>query len=301
MPVGSVDGHTAATTKELKTSEDETFHFAFTWLESPSWKGWTVHYRPKHSSASAEIDGIFKFLGINAFSECPEFDFSECYWRFIPFQQQSDLDPFGGNANWAHGVFDAHGNRFSPGIEKLLRAHSLMEKAGLKLLPFADSYARHRKEIQQRVIQSTKAVEPIKRAKAETFDFDVAISFAGSNRMEAEELAIRVRDAGFSVFYDDFYPEELWGKDLTVFFDEIYRKRSRYCLILASEEYLERPWTIHERRSAMARALKERGGEYILPIKVNGVELPGLPPTIGYILMEKGINKIAEVLIRKLK
>ena len=26
MPVGSGDGHTAATTKELKTSEDETFH-----------------------------------------------------------------------------------------------------------------------------------------------------------------------------------------------------------------------------------------------------------------------------------
>jgi hypothetical protein len=44
--------------------------------------------------------------------------------------------------------------------------------------------------------------------------FDVAIAFAGTERTLAQELAESVRSAGFAVFYDDFYPEELWGKNL---------------------------------------------------------------------------------------
>ena len=42
--------------------------------------------------------------------------------------------------------------------------------------------------------------------------FDVAISFAGTERAEAEKLAEVVREAGYAVFYDNFYPEQLWGK-----------------------------------------------------------------------------------------
>lgn len=51
----------------------------------------------------------------------------------------------------------------------------------------------------------------------------------------------------------------------------------------------------------MARAIEERGNEYILPIKVDDVELPGFQPTIGYMPVSKGTEKIAEALIKKLK
>jgi hypothetical protein len=37
----------------------------------------------------------------------------------------------------------------------------------------------------------------------------------------------RAGRAGYAVFYDNFYPEHLWGKDLAAFLDEIYRKRAR--------------------------------------------------------------------------
>ena len=114
-------------------------------------------------------------------------------------------------------------------------------------------------------------------------------------------MATRVRDAGFAVFYDNFYPEELWGKNLVDTFDEIYRKRARYCVIFASNEYKERIWTNHERRSAQARALEEKGNEYILPIKVDGAELDGMPPTVGHLSLSMGIDQIADLLIQKLK
>jgi hypothetical protein len=73
-------------------------------------------------------------------------------------------------------------------------------------------------------------------------------------------------------------------------------------VILVSKEYIERQWTNHERRSAQARALQERGGEYILPVKIDDSELPGMPPTIGYVsLAELGVERIAELLVRKLQ
>ena len=60
-------------------------------------------------------------------------------------------------------------------------------------------------------------------------------------------------------------------------------------------------WTTHERQSAQARALEQRGGEYILPIRVDDADLPGMPPTIGYLSMDEySIDQIATMLEAKL-
>lgn len=63
-----------------------------------------------------------------------------------------------------------------------------------------------------------------------------------------------------------------------------------------SREYRERKWTIHEARSAQARALEEKGNEYILPIRIDDTELERLLPTIGYVPISTGIGKIGEML-----
>ncbi len=103
------------------------------------------------------------------------------------------------------------------------------------------------------------------------------------------------------MFYDNFYPEQLWGKDLVALFDRIYRKDSRYCAMFLSCEYRDRIWTTHERRSATARALQERGNEYILPVKVESVDIDGLAPTVGHVsLAEMAPAQIADLLIKKL-
>lgn len=72
-------------------------------------------------------------------------------------------------------------------------------------------------------------------------------------------------------------------------------------MIFVSKEYAKRVWTNHERQSAQARALNEKGNEYILPIKVDDTELIGMPPTMGYVSLSKGIDSIADVLVKKLQ
>ena len=153
---------------------------------------------------------------------------------------------------------------------------------------------------EQEVNNRSSSTRP-KTPSSSKYKYDVALSFAGSERELAEQLAGMLKDRGIAVFYDGFYPEHLWGKDLAVEFDKIYRKESRYCVIFVSSEYATRMWTIHERRSALARLLEERGKEYILPIKVTDAELDGLAPSIGYLdITTYPVPQIAEILLKKL-
>jgi hypothetical protein len=74
----------------------------------------------------------------------------------------------------------------------------------------------------------------------------------------------------------------LWGKDLYTHLDEVYRKRARFCVVFLSKHYRNKLWTNHERESAQARAFEEKE-EYILPVKFDDTEIPGIKPTIAYI------------------
>jgi len=293
-PVGrsAGDGHTSPSSSQLKEAEDDKFLFVLSWLEGPRQKGWVYHYRPKHPPLSAEAKAAFKFLELPTFQDCPYFEFEQCNWQFIPFRSD-DRSITGGNAQIVHETFGQLPSHFSPGIEALVKSHSLLAPFDFFLLEIEEAIA-------PQVVHPTEAATP--PPDTGEYEFDVAISFAGAQRPLAEALAVLVRQAGFVAFFDAFYPEQLWGKDLVAFFDEIYRKRASYCVMFVSREYRDSMWTIHERRSAQARALEERGKEYILPVRIDDTELPGLAPTVGYLsIQDYPIERIAEILSSKLK
>ncbi len=76
---------------------------------------------------------------------------------------------------------------------------------------------------------------------------------------------------------------------------------ARFCVISVSKEYKSRVWTTHELRSALARAVEERGRAYILPVEVERVDLDGLPPTVKAIpASQYSPQQIGELLIKKL-
>ena len=58
------------------------------------------------------------------------------------------------------------------------------------------------------------------------------------------------------------------------------RNEPATAFIFVSKEYRDRKWTVYQARSAQARAPEERGNEYILPIRVDDIELEGLLPPI---------------------
>ena len=125
---------------------------------------------------------------------------------------------FHGPAEIAHGWFDAHATKFSSGLQKLLDAHATVATFGFELLP------RVKANVPPEVVQPPRSREapvgapssrPVTGAVAGTpprttaaLIFDVAVSFTGSQRQVAETVATKVRDAGFDVFYDRFFPEQ---------------------------------------------------------------------------------------------
>jgi hypothetical protein len=303
----SGDGHNALKRQNMKATEDERFMFRFTFIEAERDKAFVTHYRPKHSPSS-EITSVFKYLGLREFKNCPEFDFDPCFFRTLRFEQRGN-GPWDSNVEFAHRSFDALATQFSPGVESLLAANAAIEAVGMTFLPIGKPAERMRADIANKVTRPAKSavvgrpqsVQGTERAASQIPDsFDVAISFAGTERESALKLAENLRAAGYTVFYDDFFPEQLWGKNLAIFFDEIFRKKARFCVIFVSEQYQKRVWTIHEARSAQARALAEKGKEYILPIQVDQTELEGLLPTIGYVPIGLGIEMISAMLIKKL-
>ncbi len=133
-----------------------------------------------------------------------------------------------------------------------------------------------------------------------TFEFDVALSFAGEDRAYVGDIAEGLRSHDVRVFYDLYEQATLWGKDLYEHLDYVYRHAARYCVLFVSEHYARKVWTNHERTSAQARALQENE-EYILPVRFDDIEIPGLRPTVGYIdARSVTSDQLVEFILRKL-
>lgn len=129
--------------------------------------------------------------------------------------------------------------------------------------------------------------------------YDVALSFAGENRAIVEELAEMLLKARYLVFYDKYEQANLWGKDLYTHLSNVYRS-ARYVIVFISSEYAKKLWTKHELKSAQSKAFEE-SSEYILPVKLDDTEIPGILPTTGYLDLRKlTVQQIFEILCKKL-
>ena len=131
-------------------------------------------------------------------------------------------------------------------------------------------------------------------------EYDVALSFAGEDRQYAKELADLLDAGGYSVFYDEYEIVKLWGENLYEHLSSVYKDQARYCVMFLSEHYARKLWANHERQSAQARAFEENQG-YILPVRIDDTEIPGILPTVGYLdLRSMKIEEIYQALVSKL-
>ncbi|MFI6102404.1 TIR domain-containing protein [Lentzea sp. NPDC051213] len=133
------------------------------------------------------------------------------------------------------------------------------------------------------------------------YEFDVAPSFAEEDREKAVlPIVQRLKELGVNVFYDADQAVEQWGLNRVEHTSETYRRRVRYVLLFASEHYVEHRWARLQQQAAQARALEQQS-EFLLPIRIDDTEIPGLLPTIGYLdLRLHGTEVIAQAVRQKL-
>ncbi len=130
--------------------------------------------------------------------------------------------------------------------------------------------------------------------------YDVVLSFAGEDRKIVEDIAYILQKNNVKVFYDKFEVSNLWGKDLYQYLNDIYKNKARFCIIFFSKNYVKKEWTKHELKSAQARAFETE--EYILPIYLDDVHVPGINKTIGHLNFNEYTKEdIVRLIIEKLE
>ena len=135
---------------------------------------------------------------------------------------------------------------------------------------------------------------------SDEFEYDVALSFAGEDRAIVEEFASRLKAKDIKVFHDEYEAADMWGKDLVDHLVNIYSRKARYCVMFISQYYPLKKWTRVERRAAQERAYRD-SNEYILPLRVDDTQVPGVAETTGYRdLREHSIESIVDLLEKKL-
>ncbi len=122
---------------------------------------------------------------------------------------------------------------------------------------------------------------------ARTQSYEVALSFAGEDRLYVGQTAEELKRLGIAVFYDEDEQAVLWGTDLYVYLDKVYRQASQYCVMFVSKAYADKLWTNHERMSLQARDFVNAHDGTVLPARFDDTEIPGLRPQIGYVDLRK--------------
>lgn len=132
-------------------------------------------------------------------------------------------------------------------------------------------------------------------------DFDVLLSFAGSERHYARAIHDIATANGLRVFLDEEFQHEIWGKNLVEYLDKTYRERGQFVLVLLSQAYRDKAFTKVERRAAFDRMINE-SAEYLLPVKVDDSWIDGLPRATAYLdLRTDGVLGVCKLLLRKLR
>ena len=130
--------------------------------------------------------------------------------------------------------------------------------------------------------------------------YHVALSFAGEDREYVDKVAMHLRERKIPLFYDKYEEVELWGKDLYQHLSDVYSRQAHFTVMFISKHYKEKLWTNHERRNAQARAFEE-SREYILPVRFDETEIPGILKTVGYLsLNDREPKDLARLVEEKL-
>jgi len=133
--------------------------------------------------------------------------------------------------------------------------------------------------------------------KINNYAYDFAISYAGEDLKIAQEIkqSIIEKTRKYSVFLASDEQSTLVGKDGEKFFKELF-KNSKQVIVLFSENYKRKDWSRFEFDVIRERDEKNR----FIPIRLDEVQILGLPSTVIYIRFSNNAAKIAEIAIKRL-
>ena len=131
--------------------------------------------------------------------------------------------------------------------------------------------------------------------KNEIREYDVAISYASQQAEYVKSVATYLKSTGIKTFFAPFEEIDMWGRKIDEYLQETYFSKALICVMFVSKDYVGSDWCKLESQSAFDRQKKQ--GLYILPVRFDDTELPGLDAGIHYLSVE---NNTPELLSSKI-
>lgn len=135
---------------------------------------------------------------------------------------------------------------------------------------------------------------------SQNYIYDVVFSLAGKHSSFSQKLKDYLEKKGVTcwIYFDN--EAELVGKDQPAFFEELFIKKAKHCIILISDEYIGKEWTSLEKQYILSRSMRDPN--YLIPVQMDNAKLPGLSDTIGYIsLKNRPPEEIGEIILKRIK
>nr|VFK20535.1 MAG: TIR domain-containing protein [Candidatus Kentron sp. LFY] len=129
--------------------------------------------------------------------------------------------------------------------------------------------------------------------------FAVAVSFPDEHRRFVRNVVERLAEelGRERIFYDEWYEAELAGADGDLKLRELYREHSELVAPFFSEHY-KKPWCEIEWSAIRAMLQKRRAEDAVIPVRMDGTEIPGWEPIDFEIRRKKRSGKkIADIIL----
>lgn len=129
------------------------------------------------------------------------------------------------------------------------------------------------------------------------YEYDFAISYAGEDRLIAEDIYNKIKEeyGDYSVFLAENEKYQFIGKNGESFFEDLFSK-SKQVIVIISKYYKQKKWPRFEWDVILERSAENR----FIPIKLDDTKIIGLPSNIIYVPYENNSVEIAKIAIYKL-
>ncbi|MGB3467463.1 MAG: TIR domain-containing protein [Cyclobacteriaceae bacterium] len=130
--------------------------------------------------------------------------------------------------------------------------------------------------------------------------YDVAISFAEEDDIIANAINTELQDLGLKTYYYKDETAENWGGNLFNILIDRYKERSKFSLVLISQHYVGKRWAEIERQLIQTVFRNGESG-YMLPLRLDNTQLPGLTYNILHAKYKDNPKEIAEMVMKKIE
>lgn len=114
------------------------------------------------------------------------------------------------------------------------------------------------------------------RENSESFDYDLALSFAGENRELARYIAESLKMLDMTVFFDEMFEANFLGQAWSAQFKGIFGKQSRFVLCLLDIHHSNKIWPTFEREHFAPRVPEGS----VIPVYLDDTKFVGIPSDI---------------------